>query len=1132
MFKSLRYYWRINLAVLFAGAVACAVLTGALLVGDSVRYSLRDLTLSRLGKIDQAVISEGLFREKLASEIESTSQFRQSFWNPTPVLLLRGSAVHGVSKQRASQVQITGVDFRFFDLFSFSSDLSRNSALDALSKKLDQIFPSVLINMELAKELNTKPGDALVFSFRKESSVSSESVLGYKDPSETIRSLRLIVKAILPDQGLGRFGLSSNQNLPLNAFISLPVLQKAMDQNGRVNAILLSVKQPHSAKNLSALQTILSRNVELEDLGLQTRESRNYFILESKEVILKDAVSRLANGVAGSLKLSQQSIFTYLANEITGTNGSVPYSTIAALQTPVPSEFGFLKKVDGSPVPELKEDEIVLNEWAAKNMKAQQGDSIRILYYVAGPGNQLITQQHEFILRAITSMEGLGIDQKLTPEYPGIEEADHISEWAPPFPVDLSRIRPVDEKYWDQYKAAPKAFISLKAGQALWKSRFGSLSSIRLAPASAANVRRSMLEFGNAFLQKANPQEFGFSFQPVKEQGLQAADGSTDFGGLFIGFSIFLIISASLLVALLFRLGVELRAKELGLLLSVGYNVKQVRSKFLAEGLFLAVVGALLGLCGAVLYAWLLLSALKTWWLAAVGSPFLTLHIHPLSLIIGFLMSVILVGFSIWRSVARLSRVPPPSLLNGVTSNEEISKSRRNWKWIGIGFFLAACLLSLYAFVTNKTSSPELFFLIGSFYLVTGLIFFSVWLRLPHRKTITPKESAILFRMALRNSVRNPGRSLLSAALVCCACFVIVAVGANRAAPQSETSNVHSGTGGYSLVAESDVPLPQDPNLKEARLAVGLPASIDYQFTSFRLLPGDDVSCLNLYKPQKPRILGVPESQIDRGGFLFSDSLASTAEEKENPWLLLNRSLENGVIPAIGDANSVKWILHLGLGQEMQIADGFGRPLRLRIVGLLKGSIFQSELLVSNTNFLRHFPNQGGYSYFLIETKQGKQAEIAKTLEGSLSDFGLDAMSTSEKLASYQVVENTYLSTFQTLGGLGLLLGTLGLGIILVRNVIERRGELATLRAFGYERSTLAMLVLVESGILLFIGIAIGSVSAWIAVTPHILLAGSAVSWQSLLMTLLLVFFTGMIASFVATAVALRVPLLPALKAE
>ena len=78
------------------------------------------------------------------------------------------------------------------------------------------------------------------------------------------------------------------------------------------------------------------------------------------------------------------------------------------------------------------------------------------------------------------------------------------------------------------------------------------------------------------------------------------------------------------------------------------------------------------------------------------------------------------------------------------------------------------------------------------------------------------------------------------------------------------------------------------------------------QVISFRSLPGEDVSCLNLYRPETPRILGVPDALVQRGGFAFQNLLM----DAENPWTLLTQDLEPDVIPAFGDFNSVMWILH------------------------------------------------------------------------------------------------------------------------------------------------------------------------------------------------------------------------------
>jgi hypothetical protein len=394
--------------------------------------------------------------------------------------------------------------------------------------------------------------------------------------------------------------------------------------------------------------------------------------------------------------------------------------------------------------------------------------------------------------------------------------------------------------------------------------------------------------------------------------------------------------------------------------------------------------------------------------------------------------------------------------------------------------------------------------------------------------------STALIGMAARNSSWNPGRSILSVALVASACFVIVVVATNRRELGSELQQRGSGAGGFALVAESEVPLHQDLNRAEDRFDLGFQedesATLDgVEVYPFRLLPGDDTSCLNLYQPEKPRVLGVPEELIRRGGFEFA-ALQELTEGEDNPWTLLEGESEPGVIPAFGDANSMQWILHLGLGEELVLEDEYGEPVRLRLVGTLRGSLFQSEMLIAEKALLEHFPSRSGFGYFLIDAPWDHAVEVSQTMERVLGSFGLDVTTTRDKLAGYQIVEHTYLSTFQMLGGLGLLLGTVGLGVVLVRSVLERRGELATLRAVGFPRSRLGWMVLAENAFLLIVGVLIGTLSALIAAAPR--LATIHVPWTSLLLTLALVWLVGMLSSIIAVRGAVRVPLLATLKAE
>ena len=227
-------------------------------------------------------------------------------------------------------------------------------------------------------------------------------------------------------------------------------------------------------------------------------------------------------------------------------------------------------------------------------------------------------------------------------------------------------------------------------------------------------------------------------------------------------------------------------------------------------------------------------------------------------------------------------------------------------------------------------------------------------------------------------------------------------------------------------MAESVLPLIHDPNTRAGRDALNIPPLQEVEFVPFRLRPGDDASCLNLYQPRNPRILAPPPVFLRRARFRFQDSVVKTA----NPWLLLEAEPPDGVIPAIADANSMTYALHLKIGQEFVLDQ-----TRFRIVAALQDSIFQGELLISEKNFLRLFPDVEGYRFFLLSVPAVRSRELTDVLEGALADFGFDIQPAEVRLAAFHKVENTYLSTFRSLGALGLLLGTIGLGAILLRNV-------------------------------------------------------------------------------------------------
>ena len=1073
--RGLAYYWQTNLVVVLGVATAVAVLAGALLIGASVRGSLRDLVSQRLGNTDQIVASPGFFREQLATDLGGA-----------PLIALEGVVTHEGSHRRAGNVKVYGVDERFWTFNGIP--------------KVDLENRQALISEGLASELGTQPGDSLLLRLEKPTDIPIESLHGRKDdPGKTIR---LNVNRSLPRESLGEFSLQPTQGVVRTVFVPLKFLQRELEQEAKINTILIGSGSPIDLRNKASL----------EDLGLKLRTLNNGDLsLESNSNLIGESVAAAANQSAQALSLKTLPIFSYLANSISAGDRSIPYSLVTALDDDETS------KPSGA---------IVLNEWAARELNAQPGQTITLEYYIWHEGGRLETRKADFQFAGTVKIGGLAADRDLVPEYPGITESESLADWDPPFPVDLSRVRKQDEDYWDQYRTTPKAFISLADGQKLWQSRFGNLTSIRISGSLTPDVVNNYQEHLRNALQ---PTSSGLQVVPVRTQGMAASRGATDFGEYFLYFSFFLVVSALLLTALFFKLGIEQRLREIGTLQAIGFAASRIRNLFLAEGLLLAIVGSLLGLLGAIGYAALLMYGLRTWWVDAVGTTSLTLHITWPSLVLGAVGGIAAAVVCIFLTLRKVGRSSTRSLITGTTDNTDTVRGRKSYVFpIAVATTLTGIVL-LVAGGLNVIPQVAGFFGGGVLLLVSGICFLSTWLRRTHR-SIKSSGWWAMSQLGFRNTTYRPARTVLCVTLIASAAFIIVAVDAFRRSG-SAAHDKNSGTGGFPIVAETLLPIVHDPNTVEGREALNLNNTNenellkDVRVVSLRMRPGDDASCLNLYQPKNPKIVAPPDSFIGENRFAFGNTL----EKTDNPWSLLNKEFPDGAIPVIGDANSLSYVLHLKVGEDF-ILDHGPTPVKLRVVAALADSIFQSELIMSDKNFVRLFPSEQGYRYFLIDTPNENQA--ATVLEDRLSDFGFDAESTEERLANFHRVENTYLSTFQLLGALGLALGTLGMAAVLLRNVLERRRELALMRAVGYNSSHFAVMVITENVLMLCLGLAVGFVCALLSIAPVLFERGGKAPNISLGLLLLAILISGATASLVATIAALRSPLLPALRSE
>ncbi|MFH1418934.1 MAG: ABC transporter permease [Planctomycetota bacterium] len=1156
--NSLTYHRWSNLAVMMGVAVAAAVLIGALLVGDSMRGSLRETALRRLGPVDHALVGQRFFREAIAEGLASTPEFRSRFGQACPVMLITGGISHADTGARVNSVNVLGVDDRFWLL----DDERRNAGNSDSAKRV------VVLNEPLAEELGAKVGDDVLVRLQRRRLVPAETLLGR--PDDVAMALRLTVDRIVPAAGMGGFSIRSNQRFPRNAFVPLPALQRATQQDGRVNAILVTgkpdaEKYPSAEQDNRLLQGFFKTlaNPGDFDLRLRRNDALGYVSLETDRLLLEPAVEPEAFEAARAVGAPAVPILTYLANTIAlmpaekGGDGdpanrgndappAIPYSTVTAIDPEALPSPHALRLANGEHAPTLDRRDILLSRWAADDLRADVGDRVVMTFFVTRSFGRLETVEAVFAVRGIVAIEGWAADAGLTPEFEGITNVQRLSDWDPPFPIDMNRIREKDEQYWSQYRATPKAFVSRQAGRELWTeghAELGRLTSIRITAAPGTSLEETAKAFEEQLRRRLDPEKVGLVFQSVREQAIASSRGSTDFGGLFTAMSFFLIASAGLIIAIMFRLGVTQRAVEIGTLLALGFRRRRVMRILLLEGTIVAAFGILAGSAGAIGYAWLMLAGLRSasWWAGAVNTPFLELHTTPLSFAIGSAVAFIVAMIAIAWAICGLTRISARALLAGEIQSGRSApsnKGRRIASGATVFSFLAAGALIVTSAATDALPRTGAFFASGTLMLVASVLGLWLWLAREHRELIREPGTTALLKLGMRNMGRNRGRTLMTIALIASATFVIVAVGANRHGAPRLTDDKQSPTGGFGLICETAVPLHRDLNTVEGRDALGLADSSANLLASttvmpFRLKPGDDASCLNLFRIDRPTILGAPPAMIDRGGFKFAALLdGHQAENAQNPWLLLRRRFDDGAVPAIVDFNTAVWLLHLGLGQDFTITDEGGQAVQLRIVAMLAGSILQGELIVSEAAFAEMFPSVEGYAFFLIDTPVENAGRLQHALEHDLNRYGFDAASAEDRLVEYMAVENTYISTFQTLGGLGLLLGTIGLAAVMLRNVTERRSEFALLRCIGYRQSSLCWMVLFENAALLVLGLVAGTVSALLAVAPHAATSPGDIPWVSLAGTLLAVALVGLATGTVAVLFSLRTQVLSSLRAE
>jgi len=1064
--RNVRHHRRRHVGTVLGAATATAILTASMIVGDSVRSSLRALALRRLGRTDLAVeTGDRRFRAALAADA-ATALGRDT----AALLTVPGSASAPDSGLRAPQVALIGADAaldRFADAPPGFGGLAEGEAF---------------VNAPLARRLGLRTGDPLVLRFARAGALPADVPMG--NESDAWTSLRVVVKAVLDDARLGRFSLRAAQAASLSVFLPRERLADRMEAPGRANLLLAAGAAASPTADPSVANAALAKVRTLADHELELRPTTNTsppgIELRSSRVFLEPAAveAALAASPGGGASL------TYIVNRLHSGTNACPYSFVAG--------------VAGTPLRDgMRDDEIVVGEWLAEDLDLSPGGRVTLEYFVLGPDQRLAETSREFRVCSVLPAEGAGADSSWMPDFPGIRDAGRCGDWTPGIPLDLKRIRQKDEDYWAARRGTPKAFVTLAAAQSMWSNRFGAVTAVRWPPipvrqgpalhtppggagtGGTAGTEAGHAALAAAILSRLPAASAGLTFRPVRSEGLAAGQGATDFTGLFIGLGFFILVAALILAAVLFGLALTARAAETGLLRALGYRRGAIRAILLGEAALVAAVAAAAGSAAGIGIAEAILGGLRTLWQGAVGTTALGLDVR-LPTVLGGAAAGLLASLGAAFAVLRRQEFRSVHELQSGGAESATPRARRTTTRFVLALVCLAAAVGV-RLASGDTAGPGARLGAGALALTAGLLLCAAALARLATGSGTGTPDPRVF--GARNWARHPRRSLAAILMPACGIFLVFAVGANR--PQvHDPESRGAGTGGFAFLGTTALPLARDPGSAEGRALYDLPAGAmdGVRVLALRRRGGDDASCLNLNRVSAPPLIGVPAAALDGlGAFRFT--AVALGVDPAHPWTSLALDRGPGVLPVVLDESVALWSLKVSVGDRMPAVDERGRPLQVEIVGLLADSVFQGSLLADGDRLLGAYPS-ATLQMLLVDAPPAKRDAARRAMEDRLGDLGLDLSTTAARLDAFLAVQHVYLEIFLAFGAIGLLIGAAGFGVVANRNLIERRREFGLLHALGYRRSRLLRGAVAEHTALAALGLAVGALAAIPAIPP------------------------------------------------
>ena len=914
------------------------------------------------------------------------------------------------------------------------------------------------VNQALLKELEQDNPDVIVLRLPASGPVPSGSLFVTENYTT---SMRLTFDGIADVNEGGNISMKNEQLIPLNIFVNREELAETMEIKGKINLILSNKKI--SSDELNSIWNYPSS-------GLSVNQKENFTEITSDRAFLQEDV------VETIIRNNQEPnrLFSYLANSIEQNGASIPYSFVTAL--------------DRYKEEPLQKNEIILSDYSAKRLQAKTGETIQLTYFTSQDLKTLKTDTITLQVKKIVPIEELLEDNTLSTDFPGLSNVERCTDWNSDLPIDMNLITDEDEKYWELYRSTPKAIIAYEAIATSWGNAYGSATAIRLADKKPG-------------LSELRAEMFGIQLIHPRAAGLYSAKNGVDFSGLFLALGFFIIISAMLLMLIPLSEMLYQRRDEIALLKALGYLRKRIIRMLWMESAPVVFIFSIAGVIAGLLYTAITIWLLGNVWKGATHTDGFSVYPGITTIALGLLTGICLSLWILRRAIVNSLKEKKPDI------RKRKQSLKRKRVLVIFSSMLAVSIISINLLFLQ---SVTLFIIAGIILIGTAALWGDY---LICRNRATSPDDFHSGKLIWNTLFANKRQTILSFLTLTIGVFIVFSVGLNRKG-FADSSQLKTGTGGYSLWCESSVPIYHNMATQSGQEKLSLTSlPDDAEILQCLRYSADDASCLNLNKVTSPTVLGIDMNALSAGDFQIAQGLHS---HDRNEVFKQMQTKSGTIYPALVDATVLTWSLMINLGDTLWYEGNRGQAVGLQLTGILANSIFQGNILIDRSFFSEIWEETTGSEVILLKIKESEKEEVKTLLSQALNEYGIRVTTTNDRLKQFNTVTDTYLTIFLTLGGLGLLLGIMSFIIVVRKNLSTRRREIDLYRTLGFSNNKIEQTLYKENILVPLYAIAIGVISALVGVSISIANTGIWVWLTAFLFTL---FFIGCVVVFVRKSV-------------